>query len=268
NVTGDTFIESTAGVEVGSYTSTGGSVDLLVDAGTGGQSNDAGLGQISAMSGHVRIEVASGDITNDNTDTSTDVASGSVSLLAVNGDIGSSAHPLLIDTSGSTTSVVYALTNNVYLNDVKGDLRIDRIQATTGDVSLVADGSIVDGDNDSNTKVYGVNISLTSNNGSIGTSTHDLKIDSSNPTQGVVNAQADQGVYLIETYGSLYVGDVSTTNGNIRLTVADSPPGDENLVLDGSSSVNAPGNIDLLAAGNVTIPAGASVVAGQTVTIT
>src|SRR5207302_1239101 len=68
---------------------------------------------------------------------------------------------------------------------------------TTGDVMVSSGGSILDGDVAvDNNDIEAHDVTLIASLGSIGTANNDLEIDSSNPSAGVVNATANQGVYL------------------------------------------------------------------------
>ncbi len=251
NVTGNTFIESTSALNVGKFVSTGGDVDLLIDTG------DANLGQIIADAGTVKVFTELGDITNINTGATTDISAEGVSLSAVQGDIGSAVDAVTIDTSSSTTGVVFAFAyGGVYLDDVNGDLRIDQITGEHGDVTLIADGSIVDGDDDTRTKIFGVNITLTATTGGIGSATHDLNVDSSDPTPGVLNATANDGIYITQTAEALNVGQLQSTLGDVRLTVPEVADLAENMVLTAASFIKAGANILLQVGSNFDMATG------------
>ncbi|MCL2632337.1 MAG: hypothetical protein FWD45_04560, partial [Coriobacteriia bacterium] len=68
-----------------------------------------------------------------------------ISLYAM-GDIGKPSNPLDIDTQADQGGWLSAVANNVYINEVFGDLVVLLVQALTGDVVItVPDGSIFDG---------------------------------------------------------------------------------------------------------------------------
>ena len=280
-VADDAFIESTAALNVGKFTSTTGDVNLLVDTG------DADLGQIMAADGTVTVFTSQGDIVNANLSPpgvggeGVDISGSGVTLTAEQGNIGTSTDLITIDTSSSTTGVVNALANDsAYIDDVNGDLRIDAVAAETGDVVLIADDNITSeewgaGSEESPAiNVCGVNISLTAMNGGIGTSSQDLLVDSSDPTPGVLNATAENSIYITQTAGSttvghaLNVGQVLSSTGNIRLTIAELPDIAENMVLSATSFIEATvGNILLQVGSNFDLDTGSTIQAGGTVEI-
>ena len=262
NVTGDVYIESETGLTVGDFTSTDGSIELLVDSSSSGGTNDVDLGNISATSGDVTIEAEGGSIVNTNTDGSTNIAAHGLTLTAVDGDIGSSSNAVTIDTSSSSTGTVLAEAEAVYLDDVAGDLRLDSVQATSGDAVLTAAGSIVDGDDDSSVKVAGVNISLTSNTGTIGQSSHDLLIDAS----GTFNAQAQQSIFVTQNAGAFNIGTVASLS-QVRLTDVETSAHTENMLLMSTSTISAGTTVLLQIGEGITVAAGSMITAGTAITI-
>jgi hypothetical protein len=265
---GDTSIEVTATAEtnraatrfapldVAHVISVSGNIALLVDT------SDISLHQVRADAGTVTITAARGNIVNANTDGSTAVYGTSVTLSAAMGTIGTSTSPVTLDTSTSATGVVAASANGtINLDDVAGDLRLDQVTATQGDVTLTADGSIVDGDNDSRTKVQGANVRLESYNGGIGTATHDLVVASAHGAAGLLNAAATDGVYLTQNVGDLSVGHLASAAGDIRLTAPETAGKAPNLTLAGTSSIIAGGNVLLRPGGNVNLQSGSKIAA-------
>jgi hypothetical protein len=251
-VGGDVYLESTAALNVGNLTSTNGSVDIVDDAG------GVTLGAITAADKAV-VTADTGNVTNAAGGAAAYITAPAITLSALLGTVGTAASSLMIDTSGSATSTVYAYGNTgVYLDDVKGDLRLDQVTAATGDVVLAAAGSIIDGDNDSRTKVSGANVTLTAGGG-IGTASHDLKVDSSGSAAGVLSASAGSGVYITQAAGGLNVGTVGSTSGDVRLTDVEAADQAENLVLGSTSSITAGGNVLLRIGDNVTLNSGSLV---------
>jgi len=251
----DVYIESAAALNVGHLVSTAGGIDLLIDSG------DVNLGQLDAATS-VTVANQTGNINNSNTDGTTDISAPAVTLNAVLGAIGASASPVTIDTSSSPTGVISAFGDQaVYLEEVHGDLRVGQISAPLGDVVLVADGSILDGGNGNQTNVFGVNVSLTAMHGGIGSVAQDLNVDSSNSAPGVLNALANLGVYITQTAESLNVGTVTSTTGDVRLTVPEEQDSAENLTTTGASSITAGGNILLRVGNNVNLGAGSTITA-------
>ncbi len=89
------------------------------------------------------------------------------------------------------------------LSETSGDLRLGEIRSTQSDVTLTADMSILDVPDsmsftgDAAADVIGRNINLTSGL-LIGFDANRLQIDSSTSAQGIVNANAQIAIYLIE----------------------------------------------------------------------
>ena len=91
-----------------------------------------------------------------------------------------------------------------------GDLNIGHVFSSTGDVTLQADGSILNPDATGNATVYGNTIDLVTRAGSVGTAGQYLLVDSRFDGSGVVNASVTGGdFHLIETVGDLYVGTIT-----------------------------------------------------------
>src|SRR5262249_49884582 len=91
----------------------------------------------------------------------------------------------------------------------QGDLNIGHVYSSGGNVTLEADGSILDPEATlmGGASVHGNTINLTTHAGSVGAVGHDLLIDSRFAGAGVVNVSVTGGeIYLIETLGDLYLG--------------------------------------------------------------
>ena len=128
---------------------------------------------------------------------------------------------------------------SVTLGEITGDLRVGLIRSRGADVTLTAlDSSIVDaatGDGvvpvgDANPDVVGVNVTLLAALGGIGSTANFLEINSSNldgtVSNGLLDAEAKNGIYLTET------------NGDLRLKLVDSAQGDASLVTLAGSIVD------------------------------
>jgi parallel beta-helix repeat protein len=145
---------------------------------------------------------------------------------------------------------------DIVLTETEGDLRAGQITSTANDVTLTAPASILDAQADAASDVNGNNIVLTAVSGSIGTRFNDLEIDSSYSAAGRLTASAAQHVYVTEVQGSLDVEQaISSTVGDIRLTVAESSAAGEDLLVIVGKTVRA-------ANGSVTLQAGDDVFVG------
>jgi hypothetical protein len=120
---------------------------------------------------------------------------------------------------------------SVDLTENAGDLRVGLVRSRAGDVTLTSlDASIVDAASgngavpagDAAADVVGINITLLATKGGIGSAANFLEIDSSNldgaVSNGVLDAQALNGIYITEV------------NGDLRLKLVDSDVGDVSLV--------------------------------------
>ena len=101
-----------------------------------------------------------------------------------------------------------------------GSITSGAITAQGGDASLTASGgSITDGTDGASTDVTANNVTLSASAG-IGTTSDYFRIDSSHASLGVVTATASQDIDLDQTAGSLNLGLVDSTGGNVALTSA------------------------------------------------
>ncbi len=108
--------------------------------------------------------------------------------------------------------------------NTNGDLNISHVFSSGGDVTLEADGSILNPDATGSASVHGNTIDLVTNAGSVGTPGHDLLIDSRFSGSGVLNGSVTGGdLHLIETLGDLYLGTVtvSATGGPYTAFITD-----------------------------------------------
>src|SRR5262249_50347452 len=151
-------------------------------------------------------------------------------LTALAGGVGTAANFLetdLIDVvasglrQGAKSGVLTVASHlGVYVDEIAGNLRVNTVVSTLGDVVLTTrSGSILDSnsatttDRDGRTvdvpNVVGVKLSFAAHGGSIGTADDDLDIDSGvsagNHVAGLIYAQADGSVYITESNYELNV---------------------------------------------------------------
>ncbi|PYR14346.1 MAG: hypothetical protein DMF94_34420, partial [Acidobacteria bacterium] len=229
------------------------------------------IGLIQAHKGTVDIITEASIIDRDKSKESDAVIEAkNLDLVAHKGTIGTVDNPLEIDSSYLSDGYVNAdAQGRVFLVETKGTLNASIIRSHTTDVDLDADGSILDFGADTANNVTGVNINLTARHGDIGTATDALEIDSSNPSQGRLNASAlNSSINIAETDGPLYVGTVLAATGDARLSVRDSTNSGEDLIMDSKASINAPSGFVLLRVGdNVDLQPGSQIHAGVSITI-
>ena len=106
-------------------------------------------------------------------------------------------------------------TDDLTIDNTDGDMNLGAIEAA-GDVSITAQGGLVLGDKlDRDAQVKGGNISITAQNGNVGTAEAPLLVDTNadatgNP--GVLNATANDGsVFITEITGDMTIGSITST---------------------------------------------------------
>ena len=72
------------------------------------------------------------------------VRGGDVHLTSRTGDIGSRGRNFLLDTQGASAHLAAYADGDIYLEEVSGDLQVDRIVAKNGNVSLSVAGNLLD----------------------------------------------------------------------------------------------------------------------------
>ncbi|MBL8812160.1 MAG: hypothetical protein JNM43_18495, partial [Planctomycetaceae bacterium] len=161
--------------------------------------------------GNVQLTADDGSILDQLATDLVDVKAQSIILSAPNGDIGAAGN--LLDTDQNSTGTIRADAKNIYLWESVGEMRIDDINAGTGDVVLKAHQNIIDADvtDPVAADVQGNNVTLTSLLGGIGGAGADLEIDSRRNSTGVVNFSGLFGsLYVQELLGDLYLDQVGT----------------------------------------------------------
>jgi len=198
-----------------------------------GGANDLTLsGELAYSSGSVEISTA-GRITSLGTDQV--IRAHKIRLTSsngANGAIGTADNPIRLDLRGSEVNA--ETDEDIFLTEIDGDMKVGLIHSTKGDVTLVADGSIVDVLDDASADVIGNHITLTALGGGIGSVNNRLEIDSSNMALGVLTASAAQGVFLEKTAGDLHVARLTSSAGEVdvqvrsgNLNVADGTDGND-----------------------------------------
>ena len=130
------------------------------------------------------------------------------------------------------------LTNGyITLAEQFDDMRVGNITSTADDVTLTAPAFIVDALADSSADVTGVNITLRSLAGGIGSAGNFLETNlldtvSDVAKTGVLRADAPQNIYIEETADDLRVQLVASTEGNVTLVARDGS------IVDGNNDVN------------------------------
>ncbi|MGE0200999.1 MAG: beta strand repeat-containing protein [Candidatus Melainabacteria bacterium] len=205
---------------------------------------------LTTNNGTVNMVATTGNISN-----TADIDSSAFSMLALAGDVVS---------TGAHTGQVSSTAHNVSVTNSSGTLSIGNIGATAGNATLAATTghiSIGSGKTVSATNALSVtatNGNITTNGSLTGTSggiTLSATNGSITGTQGgytgTLNASA-QSVSLLATAGSMTLGDLSASSGNITINANSG-----GLLFSGGNTLSASGNMSLRA-GSGGITAGAT----------
>lgn len=152
-------------------------------------------------------------------------------------ELGNPLHLKATTTSGDIN--IQAVAANEYK-----DVYIDNVSTGAGNVIITAEGDLLNGKRqDGQVAVAsGDSINLQSYGGSIGTETDKLLIDGDvsytdggDGTHGAVNANAAGGIYLAETDGNMYLGEIVAENGNVVLEVKGEDAGFVDAIVNNSN---------------------------------
>ena len=205
--------------------------DLKVTAGTTayiGSEMDITVDQVSA-GGAVRLKSGQGLF--DAASSTVNVSSGELVLEASSTTIGTSINPFVADVANGETLTARAF-GDVYLTENSGDMEVAVIFSQSGDVYLTTvSGDIVDGLDNVYENIIATNLTLNAS-GAIGESSDSLDMDLS--PAGQLNATASGDVNLAEVVGSMNLGMVSSSSGDVELKAQGSILDDLN---DGNANV-------------------------------
>src|SRR5262249_40430513 len=116
-----------------------------------------------------------------------------------------------------STAARLLASNNLDVVELSGDLNLQQARSTNGRVSLLADGSILDAENDGAADVMATSgdVTLTSMTGSIGTGSNALEMVSGGAVtliaNGLINVDAISGALNL---------NLAQSNSSIRLSAA------------------------------------------------
>ena len=251
DATAETLTEFLADTTTGSvYTHTYTGIDLAATLGgstallgfTGGTGGGASLQTIGSFSFTSQSTIVTGNTLN----------------LFAGGSVGTGLAPLVIGAVGTAPIVLdTSAKNGVYVTQPSGNLTVGQVSTSSGTASLsTASGNILEGPSGA---INAPEITLTSAQG-IGTSTLPLSVGIVGTAPNLVNASAQQGVYITQPTGDLTVGQVTSTGGPVHLTATTG-----NIV--GLSSVQGFGS-DGTGWTTQTNTTGSPVIAGNVLTLT
>ncbi|NGP18574.1 calcium-binding protein [Devosia aurantiaca] len=119
---------------------------------------------------------------------------------------------------------------SIFLHEVNGNLTLGTVSASKGEVFLsTKTGNIIAADK--TTTLITANTLTMVANGSIGTQTDDLRINSSATATGLVNLSATGDIAVIETIGDLTLQKAKSTGGRVEIEIL------SGSLLDGDSFV-------------------------------
>ena len=144
------------------------------------------------------------------------IVTGNTLNLFAGGSVGTGLAPLVIGAVGTAPIVLNtSAKNGVYITQPSGNLTVGQVSTSSGTASLsTASGNILEGPSGA---INAPEITLTSAQG-IGTSTLPLSVGIVGTAPKLVNASAQQGIYITQPTGDLTVGQVTSTGGPVHLT--------------------------------------------------
>jgi hypothetical protein len=208
------------------------------------------VGTITSTGGTVNLSTTSGPILNGDgilgMPANVNVTAPNINLTSNGSTIGTSLNALDVNNTSSTGGLNATAPGDIYITDTVGNLYLNSVTSTTaGNVGLSTTVGNVDLDNASGTvndlngnttitangnilNVAGTaasintqGITLNATNGSIGTSATPLRVHSNaGPvlvTPATVQALANLGIYLTETTGPLYVSSFTSATSDIYI---------------------------------------------------
>ncbi|OQX34914.1 MAG: hypothetical protein B0D84_02945 [Candidatus Sedimenticola endophacoides] len=191
------------------------------------------IGRVASGSGDVTL-LSDGAMIEAGDDAAGDIA-GSTLVLTAGGGIGDVGNRVEIE-----SELLRATAGaGIYLDEIGGDLNIDRVNAVTGDAFLAAEGSIIDANDDELSNVDAQGIVLHARNGAIGSVDNNLEINTQNG--GVLSAEAWQDVYLNEVSDDMILALGVSHTGDIRLRTPD------DFLLRPDGVIEAEGHVGLFA---------------------
>ncbi|MGH7895138.1 MAG: beta strand repeat-containing protein, partial [Candidatus Binatia bacterium] len=189
----------------------------------GSEDNSINLGLVETdgLAGSDDVRLKSGQaITNADGNGATNVIAGDTILEAASGSIGTSGTPVYTNLTPGGTITGRASTN-IYIVERSGDMNVEFMFAQTGSDGVVLktlNGSIVDALDTDFTKIAANHVKLTAINGGIGELGDYLDIDVAGA--GTLEADADDDIFIAETFGNMNVHHVTSTTGDVDLKAA------------------------------------------------
>lgn len=150
-------------------------------------------------------------------------------------ELGNPLHLKATTTSGNIN--IQAVAANKYK-----DVYIDNVSTGKGNVTITAEGSLLNGKLTNDYAVSGDSINLQSYGGNIGAKDDKLLIDGdvsyvagSDKNHGAISTNAAGSVYLTEVNGNMYLGEIVAENGDVVLEVKDDGAGFVDAIVNNSN---------------------------------
>jgi hypothetical protein len=228
--------------------------------------NSGGVVYLQATSGSLKINqvTAAGDVKLTAPDSILDAGvsdvqvttPGNLTLTAGYGTIGITSDWLEIDLTGANSLLTALSQSDIFISQhtpsfSAGNLQVATVDSINGNVSLWADGSILDGMKDSLADITGVTVSLAAGNG-IGLSTDPLEINADN-----LSLTSGQSSYVIDLTGDLKLLHGYSTHGSVNVNAngGDLNVGSGATVDASNGAVNLTANDDMYLPSNAEITA-------------
>ncbi len=215
---GDIYLNTTSlngdAAKMGKIVSNNGNIDL-----TAGNDNIILNSMIAARNGDVQIS-AKGSIDDEYQDAiNGTIQAGSITLSALNGHIGTVDKNIQVDSAVNGTGVVRATAaDDIYINEVDGDMTLNNILSTNGNVGISSNGDIL-ADQTSSDHIKAENIRLTAKNGRVGEEENLLVLDV-NDNAGKVNVKAKGDIALRKPSMDLRSDYLISDNGKVKLLLS------------------------------------------------
>ncbi|QEI44253.1 Bifunctional hemolysin/adenylate cyclase (plasmid) [Dolichospermum sp. UHCC 0315A] len=135
-------------------------------------------------------------------------------VLSAETGIGELDQALATGIRGGTINAT-TTSGNIDINDEGSGLKVQEIQASNGDVTLITknDVTALNG----NSLIAGNLVTLNSASGTIGTASSAIQVDTKGDTSHGLDAQANNGIYLTEKTGDLFLIQATSQNGDVSI---------------------------------------------------
>ncbi|MCA9392860.1 MAG: leukotoxin LktA family filamentous adhesin [Candidatus Omnitrophica bacterium] len=165
-------------------------------------------------SGDIQL-TAVGNIADFGQNATLDIQGDHIQLTSILGQIGEAGNRLETGANRLTATAP----KDIWLHEIDGDVALNSVFSTQGDVDLRAGGSMSDGSDSEDANITANNITLLSDAGAIGEEDDPLDIDMSWSQPGLLNAHASGDIYLTETDGDMVIdgATVRSEKGDVGL---------------------------------------------------